>query len=136
MSPRAKRTEYSVAVERSGRGTAEGGSPLELAEEWTPEHLLLLALAHCSLTSLRYHARRSELDFVASVTAAGAVAEREDGSWGFVEIGCEIDVELDPVPPADELNPLLRRAERGCFIGASLAPKPRYGWRVNGSDVD
>ena len=132
MSPRAKRTDYSVAVERSGRGTAEGAAPLELAEEWTPEHLLLLALAHCSLASLRHHARRDELDLLASATAAGAVSEREDGSWGFVEISCDVEVELDPVPSAGDLRSLLARAERGCFIGASLSPKASYSWRVNG----
>jgi hypothetical protein len=37
------------------------------------------------------------------------------------------------VPPGDELPALLSKAERDCFIGASLKPSPRYRWRVNGT---
>jgi organic hydroperoxide reductase OsmC/OhrA len=132
VSPRPKRTDYSVAVERSGRAYAEGRIALEAPEGWTPEHVVLFALAACSLTSLRHHVRRAGLDHSASATATGAIGPREDGSWGFLEIACAIDADIDPAPSGNELPALLASAERGCFVGASLQPKPAYRWTVNG----
>ena len=130
MRTRLKKSEYAVAVDRDGRVGAEGGSPAHFGHEWTAEHLLLAALARCSLAALAYHARRDGLWVQASAAAHGVVGRREDGAWGFLEIDCSIDARFDPAPadPGD----LLGRAERGCFVGASLEPRPRYEWTVNG----
>ena len=138
MSPMASRQaktfEYALSVDRAGRPAAEGGEPLELPEEWTAEHLVLAGLARCTLTSLRYHATRAGLDAVGSAEARGVVTKREDdGRYAFVEVECRLDVEIEPAP--DDLAELLAKAERDCFVGASLTAPPRYRWRVNGSDV-
>ena len=133
MSPRPKRTEYGVAIDTSGSATADGRSPFEPGEGWTPEHLVLAALAYCSLASLAYHARRASLDVTASATAAGAVTQRADGVWALVDVRCDLDVRLEPEPP--DVAELTTKAERGCFVGASLAEKPAYRWTVNGRAV-
>lgn len=133
MTVRVKPRAYAVALDRRGRLTQEDGRPLEYEGRWTPEHLLLAALADCAATSLGYHARREELRLSAAGSASGVVARRDDSSWGFVEIECILDVELEPAP--SDLRALLARAERGCFVGASLVPKPRYRWIVNGGEI-
>jgi organic hydroperoxide reductase OsmC/OhrA len=134
---KVKRSEYAIAVDRAGRLTAEGRGVVDLQEPWTPEHLVLAGLAICSVTSLRYHARRADLDLVAASSASGTVTRREeDGAYAFVEIECRIEAELEPVPPGDELTALLAKAERGCFVGASLTAKPRYRWVVNGREIE
>jgi organic hydroperoxide reductase OsmC/OhrA len=127
---RLKKSEYAVAVDRDGRVAAEGGAPAHFGHEWTAEHLLLASLARCSLAALAYHARRDGLWVQASAAAQVVVGRRDDGGWGFTEIECSIDARFDPAPadPGD----LLARAERGCFVGASLDPGPRYAWTVNG----
>lgn len=136
-SAKAKRLEFAAAVDRAGRISVEGGAPVELPEAWAPEHLLLAALARCSLASLAYHARRASLDLASSASAAGSVTRREeDGRYAFVEIECRIDAELDPAPTADELAAVLAKAERDCFVGASLTAKPRYRWTVNHQEVE
>jgi organic hydroperoxide reductase OsmC/OhrA len=127
---RLKKSEYTVAVDRDGRVAAERGAPAHFGHEWTSEHLLLAALARCSLAALAYHARRDGLWVQASAGAHGVVERREDGDWGFTEIDCSIDARFDPAPA--DLGDLLARAERGCFVGASLDPRPRYEWTVNG----
>lgn len=69
-------------------------------------------------------------------TAEGVVTKREeDDRFAFVEIDCALDVELEPVPEGDHLAELLDLAERDCFVGASLTPKPSYEWTVNGKVV-
>jgi uncharacterized OsmC-like protein len=130
---KAKEFRYSIALDRAGRMTADGQAELELDPAWTPEHLVLAGLAHCTLQSLRFHAERSDIDFVASATADALVTRRAAGErYAFVEIDVDIDLELDPVPPGDALRELLALAERDCFVGASLQPSPSYRWRVNG----
>jgi organic hydroperoxide reductase OsmC/OhrA len=130
-----KRLQYAVELDRTGRMAAEGGPPLELGRGWSAEHLVLAGLTRCSLTSLRYHAKRCGIEVAASGSASGVVTKRaEDGRYAFVEIECRLDVELEPELPGEELTALLAKAERDCFVGASLTVKPRYRWRVNGED--
>lgn len=136
MSVTAKRFEYAIALDRGGRVSAEGCPPIELGEEWTADHLLLAALARCSVHALRYHAARADLSLAAAAESSGVVAKREsDGLYAFVEIECAIDAELDPEPGADELKALIFKAERDCFVAATLTVDPRYRWRVNGREL-
>jgi uncharacterized OsmC-like protein len=131
---KAKEFSYSIELDRAGRLTADGRAPLELDPAWTPEHLVLAGLVSCTLQSLRFHADRAGVDFLASATAAGRVTRREDDErYAFVEIDVDVDLEIEPLP--DELRALLEKAERDCFVGASLRLSPRYHWRVNGSSA-
>ena len=133
MAVRSKRLEFTASVDRSGAMRAEGGAPVRTPEGWTPDHLLLAALARCSLGSLRHHARRAGLALEGAGAAHGLFARREeDGRYALVELECGLDVELDPAPEGEALTELLDLAERDCFVGASLTVKTRYEWRVNG----
>jgi uncharacterized OsmC-like protein len=130
----AKEFRYAVALDRAGRVTGDGHAPLDLDPAWTPEHLVLAGLVRCTLQSLRFHSEREGIDFVASAAVSGLVTRRpEDGRYAFVDLDVQLDLELEPVPPGDELAALLAKAERDCFVGASLKPSPRYRWRVNGT---
>ena len=124
---KAKEFRYSIALDRAGRMTADGDAP---------EHLVLEGLARCTLQSLRFHADRSNIDFVASARAKALVTRpAPDERYAFVEIDLEIDLELEPVPETDALRELLGLAERDCFVGASLRPHPNYRWSVNGRSL-
>jgi organic hydroperoxide reductase OsmC/OhrA len=133
--PRRKRSEYAVEVDEAGRAAVEGREARTFGDEWTPEHLVLAALATCVVASFRHHADREGLTATATASATGAVFERPDGRWGFVELRCSVGATLDPAPGDDALQPLLERAERGCFVGSSLDPTPVYSWTINGAQV-
>jgi organic hydroperoxide reductase OsmC/OhrA len=112
------------------------GDPAYAEPDWTAEHLLLAALARCSLTSLDFHATRRNIAVSGTALAEGVVTKREeDGRYAFVDEDCRLDVELDPLPEEDGLTELLDLAERDCFIGASLTAPPHYEWHVNGQSV-
>src|SRR3954471_16736157 len=137
MSVRPRTFTYEVSLDRSGTATSgRGGAPIPSDDEnWTPEHLLLTALCRCTLTSLRYHARRAGLVLEASAAADGVVAWRaEDERFAFAEIRVRIDVELPDAPEEEAVRALVMKAERDCFVGASLLLKPDYHWTVNGED--
>lgn len=135
MSSEAKTFSYAVSLDREwAASSAEGGPPIPNDPAWTPEHLVLAGLARCTLTSLRYHARREELTVGGEASASGEVTQRTtDGRYAFVRIKVELDVTLDPAP--QNVRELLSKAERDCFIGASLTAKPRYRWIVNGEEL-
>ena len=135
MATSAKTFSYAVSVDRDGTArSGEGGSPLAEEEAWSPEHLVLAGLARCILTSLDYHARRNEIHVNGSTEARGEVAQRDtDGRHAFVHVKVDVDVTLTPKPQA--ARELVAKAERDCFVGASLTAKPRYHWTVNGEEL-
>ena len=132
-TPRPKRFEYAVEVDTDGTMRADGAAATSVEDAWSPDHLLLAALVRCVLTSLRYHADRSGIAAEASGSASGIVTRREsDGLYAFVRIEAEMDASLSPQPEPVALRELLAKAERDCFVGASLAVKPTYRWNIAG----
>ena len=134
MAVKAKELRYAVELSADGELREENGVVLETPAEWTPEHLLLAALVHCSLKSLRHHAPRARVEVrSASGSARTLVTRREsDGRYAMVETDVELRVELEPLPEGSALSDLLGLAERDCFIGSSLTAGPQYRWIVNG----
>ena len=135
MAAQAKTFSYEVSLDRDGTvWSGESGTPIPSEEGWTPEHLLLAGLARCTLTSLDYHARRVGIESGGSAGASGEVTQRTtDGRYAFVRVRVDLDVTLDP--PPGNVRELLLKAERDCFVGASLTARPRYRWTVNGEEV-
>jgi uncharacterized OsmC-like protein len=134
----AKRLEYAVSVDREKTARTEASaSPIATDEGWSAEHLVLVGLCRCTLTSLRHHAQRQNVNATADASAHGVVTKRdEDGLYAFVEIDVELDVVLDPPLAGDALRTLIAKAEHGCFVGASLTARPRYRWTVEGEEID
>ncbi len=110
----AKEFRYAIGLDRAGRLTADGTSRLDLDDAWTPEHLMLAGLARCTLQSLRFHADRIGIDFLAEVSASGVVTKRaDDGRYAFVELDVEIDLELEPAPAARGTDRAAREGRTG-----------------------
>jgi organic hydroperoxide reductase OsmC/OhrA len=129
--------EFDVTVDadrtaRSGRG----GMPSAADDTWSAEHLVLAALVRCTLTSLDHHTRRDGLTATSAGSARGTVTKREsDGLYAFVDVEARYEVELEDAPDRAAVLDLLDRAERGCFVGNSLATRPSYHWTVNGEKI-
>jgi uncharacterized OsmC-like protein len=127
---RAKVFEYAVEVDRAGRMTVPGGAQISPPEGWSPDHLLLAALVRCSIDAIAYHARRAGHETDAGGSAHGRITKRDsDGRYAFVEIAVEIDVTL--TPRAENPAELVMKAQRDCFVGASLSIEPDYTWNVS-----
>jgi organic hydroperoxide reductase OsmC/OhrA len=130
----ARRFEYRASLASDGSILAEGAAPHDLESQWTPEHLVLTAIALCTLKSLRFFVPAADVS--ASAEVWGLVTRRpEDGLFALVESRVDFDVTIEPTPAEADVPRLLARAERGCFVGNSLIAHPRYTWRVNGEIV-
>jgi organic hydroperoxide reductase OsmC/OhrA len=133
--PRILTFDVSVDRDRTAH-SGSGGSPIAAEDAWWAEHLVLAGLVRCTLTSLDYHAHRAGLQSTGSASARGEVTKRDsDGRYAFVELDVQLQVELDPAPDDDTVRELVAKAERDCFVGASLTVSPRYAWTVNGEEV-
>jgi uncharacterized OsmC-like protein len=127
---RAKEFRYAVDLAEGGDLRTEDGTPLGNTPDWTPEHLVLAALIRCSLKSLAYHAKRAGIEVDGASGSARGVVTKPEGAdrYLIVESDIDLDVRLEPPPGEDELAELLAKAERDCFVGASLTAKPTYRW--------
>ena len=129
-TPRAKELRYAIDQQDALR--AEDGTPLYVDAAWSPEHLLLAALLRCSLKSLDFHVRRSgnHVD-EARGSARGLITKREsDGRYATTELELDLEIRLRRQAGDAELADLLAKAERDCFVGASLTVKPTYRWSL------
>jgi organic hydroperoxide reductase OsmC/OhrA len=130
MSVAAKTLEYAVELDEGGHFTVPGGGRLVTPEGWSADHLLLAALVRCSIDSFAYHARRAGHTVSGTGSAHGTVTKTEDdGRYRFVAIGVRLDVQL--TPRVSDPGELITKAERDCFVGASLSVTPEYAWHVS-----
>ena len=99
---------------------AEFGGPGDL---WSPETLLVAAVADCFLLTFRAIARASKLDWVSLSCEVDGVLDRIDKVTQFTEF--KLRVVLDAPHGTDELKAkrLLEKAEQGCLITNSLTAK-------------
>jgi organic hydroperoxide reductase OsmC/OhrA len=134
VSPGGKSFDYAVSLDETWDARSDrGGGVLAGSDEasWTPEHLLLAALARCTLTSLRYHCVRAGVTLTSSARAHGTVTRRDtDGRFAFVDVAFAGDIFFEPKPDEAAITQLLAKAERDCFVGASLTVTPSYTWQV------
>jgi organic hydroperoxide reductase OsmC/OhrA len=127
-----KEFRYAVDLSAGDVVRTEDGTPLGGGPEWTPEHLLLAGLIRCSVKSLRHHATRTGIEVESATGSASSLFSRResDGRFAVTELRLELAVRLEPQPGEAELVELLAKAERDCFVGASLTIKPTYVWTV------
>lgn len=131
-----KEFTYDVRLDDGGAMLADGEGAIQPPESWKPDHFLVAALLRCALKSLRYHAERAGLEASGRAEGRALVTKREaDERYAVVEIVASYEIALEPDPGDDETAVLLFKAERDCFVGASLTTKPEYRWSVNGRAV-
>jgi len=99
-------------------------SPPEFGGEaghWTPEHMLVAAVASCYLATFSAMARNSKLEFLdLGVTVYGTLT-MEPAGWRFNEIVICPRLTLADDSKRERAERLLLKAERSCLIARSLS---------------
>lgn len=91
-----------------------------LEGRWTPEELLLAAIAGCYTTTVRAIAGGSEFDFTdLQVEASGTVRKAESG-YNFTQIIVRPNLKINSVEERDRALELLKRAEKLCLVSRAL----------------
>jgi len=91
-----------------------------LAGYWSPEELLVAAVASCFAVTLAAVAERLEVPLIdASISSTGHVSRRDDGRFGFTVI--EIDANLETVPGREAAaRAAAEAAEERCLVARAL----------------
>jgi len=97
-----------------------------LEGRWTPEELLLAAIAGCYTTTVRAIAGAAKLDFTdLEVEASGTVRKAESG-YNFSEIIVRPNLKIASVTDRDPALDLLRRAEKLCLVSRAIGTTLKF----------
>jgi peroxiredoxin-like protein len=87
---------------------------------WTPEHLLLSAVASCFVTTFRAIAELSRFEVVSLEVSAEGALENKEGGFRFAEIILHPILVVASENDRERGLRLLEKAERACLISRSL----------------
>ena len=99
-----------------------GGAPPEFDGSegwWSPEHLLLSAVALCLMTTFQAFAARAQLHVAGYSSRAEGVLDKTSAGLAFTSIRLAVDLR---VAEADRLQAaeLLQKAKRHCIVSNAL----------------
>jgi peroxiredoxin-like protein len=100
--------------------------PLEFdgpGDAWSPEQLLLAAVASCFLLTFRAVARHSHLDLVSVSIETEGVVDRVDARTRFTEIVLRPHVVVLAGTDTHRVRRALEKAEANCIVTASLTAR-------------
>jgi peroxiredoxin-like protein len=93
-------------------------------DRWSPESLLVGAVADCFILSFRAIARASELEWIDLRCTATGVLDRVDRVTQFTAIEVSAELTLPAGGDTHKAEKLLHRAESSCLVSNSLkAPR-------------
>ena len=93
---------------------------------WTPEHLLLSAVASCFVTTFQAIAQFSKFQFDRlEITAEGTIGKGQ-GGWQFTSITLRPKLNVQREDDRDRGLRLLQKAERSCLVSRSLSVKVEF----------
>ena len=90
---------------------------------WTPEHLLVAAVASCFVSTFFGIAEKSRTGLASFNLDAEGVLGNEDGIWRFMEIKLRPVVTILKEEDRDRVIRVLEKAEKSCLIARSLQCK-------------
>lgn len=120
----AKATTASVVtISAPGVEPILSAPPVEFGgpgDQWSPESLLVAAVADCFVLSFRAIARASRLDWADLTCEVDGTLDKQDGGPRFTAFRVRANVTIDNQANAEKADKLLHKAERACLITNSL----------------
>ena len=97
-----------------------------LEGRWTPEELLLAAIAGCYTTTVRAIAGAAQFDFTdLQVEASGTVRKAESG-YNFSEITVRPNLKITSLGDRERALDLLKRAEKLCLVSRAVGTTLKF----------
>jgi organic hydroperoxide reductase OsmC/OhrA len=129
-------TDGSVTISSHGLPSLVTAPPAQFGgpgDQWSPETLLVAAVADCFILTFRAIARASKLVWRHLSCSTEGVLDRVDGELRFTELLIRARLQLPPGGDCDKGRRLLEKAEKSCLITNSLIAKSKLESQV---DVD
>ncbi len=124
-----------VVLASNGVTELPSGPPVEFGGTgglWSPESLLVAAVADCFVLTFRAIARASELPWTSVHCAVNGTLDRPDGKkTQFTAFELQVTLVTPPGVDAAKATRLLEKAEAGCLITNSLSAKTHLNCTVS-----
>lgn len=120
----AAQSEGDVILAGERLGTIASAPPAEFGgpgDKWSPETLLVAALADCFILTFRAIARASKLSWNSLHCEVKGDLERQDGVTRFTRFDVRATLAIPPEVNEERAHRLLEKAERSCLITNSLS---------------
>ena len=105
-----------------------------LEARWTPEDLLLCAVASCFTVTFYAIARRAKFEYVDLGVEVEAVVCRADSGYTFSEIVLRTSLEISREQTRERALELLQKARALCLVSRALAVSQKFETRVEVSE--
>ena len=119
--------ESLVALSAVGLPGIESGPPKEFGgsgEQWSPEDLLIGAVADCFVLSFKAIAAASKYAWVDLNCDVTGTLDKVERAMQFTELKIKATLKISADADADRAKRLLEKAEQTCFITNSLKAEP------------
>lgn len=115
--------DTNVTLSSAGVPLLESAAPAEFGgpgDRWSPEALLVAAVADCFILTFKAIARASKAEWrYVSVNVAGKL-DRIDNVTRFERFDLDVEVHVPESTDTNKVTRLLEKAERNCLITNSL----------------
>jgi organic hydroperoxide reductase OsmC/OhrA len=101
-----------------------------LEGRWTPEELLLAAIASCFTTTFRVVASNAQSDFTDLEVETSAVLRKMPSGYSLTEITLQPTLKIRESVDQDHALDLLKRAERLCLVSRAIDTRLRFEPRL------
>lgn len=98
-------------------------------DKWSPETLLLGALADCYILTFRAVAKASQLPYGDIRCTAKGKLDRQDRIAKFVELHLEVELTLPPEVSEEDAKKACEKSARNCIVSNSLGVLPTASFR-------
>lgn len=120
--------ESLVGLTADGLPDLESGPPKEFGgsgQEWSPEDLLVAAVADCFVLSFKAIAAASKYSWIDLKCTATGTLDKVERAMQFTEINIKASLTIPADADASRAERLLEKAEKTCFITNSLNSEPK-----------
>jgi len=127
-------TSSVVTLSAAGVEPISSAPPVEFGgpgDEWSPESLLVAAVADCFILSFRAIARASRLDWSDLSCEVDGALDKQEGGPRFTSFTVRASITIDNEDDADKAEKLLHKAENACLITNSLIAESHLETEVN-----
>lgn len=117
-------SEGNVNLSGAGLSTIASAPPIEFGgpgDLWSPESLLVAAVADCFALSFRAIARGSRFDWISIDCDVVGILDKTDGITRFVDFTETVTLEIPQGADEKKAQRLLEMAEKACLITNSLS---------------
>lgn len=127
----------SVALAAPGLTTIMSAAPVEFGgpgDQWSPESLLVAAVADCFILSFKAIASASRFEWLNLECHVDGTLDRTDSGIRFTEIAVRADLTIAASADKAKGEKLLAKAEHACLITNSLNADKRLETRLHVAD--